>query len=445
MRYAAQSVGGLLLATGVAYLGFWVDRVEFWSLFLAFTASFAGYLLCVYRPVAGRLVYWVALGIFLRVALVFAFPRLSDDVYRFIWDGNLVVAGQNPVASTPAAILQSGNAPAGNTEELYGLLNSGEYHSIYPPVSQIVFATGAWVGAGDWFLSSTVMKVFLLLAELGSLWLLAKILAGFGLPPSRLLLYWLNPLVIVEVMGNLHFEGVMVCFLLWSLYLLTRSRYLAAGGAMAVSIAAKLLPLMLLPFLLGRLWRTPFWKFFLSLGGMLLLLFLPLLLGSGFLDGFGGSLDLYFRKFEFNASLYYLLRTYGFYELGWNQIARFGPLLARIAGGAILIVALADRTSDWRSLPGLWLSAFVIYLLCATTVHPWYLTVPVALCCFTSWRFPLLWSYLIMLTYTSYTSVPYEENLWLVGVEYVLVGCFYFTERYRIKKERSVLSYGPPL
>jgi hypothetical protein len=34
-----------------------------------------------------------------------------------------------------------------------------------------------------------------------------------SLPRTNLLFYWLNPLIIVEIMGNLHFEGVMVFFL----------------------------------------------------------------------------------------------------------------------------------------------------------------------------------------------------------------------------------------
>ncbi|NJB87013.1 hypothetical protein GGR26_002790 [Lewinella marina] len=444
MRRAARLGGALLLTLGVAYLGFGVDRTDFWSLFTAFTVAFAGYLLIIRYGDGHGIRRWVALGILLRVALLFAFPRLSDDVYRFIWDGHLILAGENPFAHPPVHYGE-GEVP-GADGALLQRLNSPEYHSIYPPVAQAVFTVAAWVSPGSWYGAAVVMKVFLLLAELGTLWLLLRLLGSFGLPRSRLLLYWLNPLILVEIVGNLHFEGLMLGFLLLSLYALTRSRYGAAAGAMALSIASKLLPLMLLPFLLRRLWGRSFWVFFLTVGAVTLALFLPLLLGSGFLSGFGNSLDLYFRKFEFNASLYYLLRSYGFYEVGYNQIARFGPLLARVAALTILLVALADRRTDWRSLPGSWLGAFMIYLLCATTVHPWYLAAPIVLSCFTPWRFPLLWSYLIMLTYTSYTTVPYRENLWLVGVEYLLVAAFFLLERRWHQKERPArVSHGPRL
>ncbi|CAH1000595.1 hypothetical protein LEM8419_01729 [Neolewinella maritima] len=436
MRLLVRSVGGLLLTAGVLYLGYLVDRTDFHSLFTAVAAAFLGYLLIVWRPVATPLRYWIGLGIVLRVLLVFAFPQLSDDVYRFIWDGKLVAAGHNPFAQLPAYYLEAGHSVAGLNQALFNRLNSPDYHTIYPPVAQAVFTLAAWLSPNSWYGAAVVMKTVLLLAELGSVVLLYRLLGTFGLPPDRVLYYWLNPLIIVEIVGNLHFEGMMVCFLLLSLYLLTKSRYGGAAGAMAVSIASKLLPLMLLPFLLGRLWRRSFWVFFGVLGVATGLLFLPLLLGSGFIEGFGGSLDLYFRTFEFNASVYYLLRAYGYYELGWNQIARFGPLLAQVAAGLIFIVALADRRTDWRSLPGLWLAAFIIYLLCATTVHPWYLAVPIALCGFTRWRFPLLWSFLIMLTYVSYTVIPYQENLLVVAVEYGLVAGCYVWERQTAKKER---------
>ncbi|WP_168797612.1 glycosyltransferase 87 family protein [Neolewinella litorea] len=446
MRAAARLLGAVLLTLGVVYLGFAVDRTDFWSLFGAFTVAFAGYLLVVRFVGEDRVTSWIVLGILLRVALVFAFPRLSDDVYRFIWDGQLLVAGENPFAHPPAHYLEDTAAATGPDTALFSRLNSPDYHSVYPPVAQAVFTLAAWISPGSWYGAAVVMKVVLLLAELGTLWLLLRLLSGYGLPRSRLLLYWLNPLILVEIVGNLHFEGVMLCFLLLSLYLLTRSRYGAAAGAMAFSVASKLLPLMLLPFLLQRLWKRPFWTYFLTFGAVTMALFLPLLIGGGFLSGFGNSLDLYFRKFEFNASLYYLLRSYGFYEVGYNQIARFGPLLARVAALTILIIALADRKTDWRSLPGMWLAAFVIYLLCATTVHPWYLAAPIVLCCFTPWRFPLVWSYLIMLTYTSYTTVPYRENLWLVGVEYLLVAAFFLVERgYRTKERPARISHGPRL
>jgi hypothetical protein len=182
--------------------------------------------------------------------------------------------------------------------------------------------------------------------------------------------------------------------------------------------------LLLLPHLVRRLWGRSFWVFSVAIGAALLLFFVPLLLSPGFISGFRSSLALYQQKFEFNASLYYLVRAVGYQQVGWNLIATIGPFLAKLSAVGILLLALLDGRSSWRSLPAGWLMAFVLYLLCATTVHPWYLSVPIVLCVFTPWRFPLVWSFLIMLTYVSYATVPYSENLWLVGLEYLVVGGF---------------------
>ncbi|MBC6992732.1 glycosyltransferase 87 family protein [Neolewinella lacunae] len=459
MNKAKPILAAAALSLGVLYLGFGVDRRDFWSLFLAFALAFSAYLALLYRPAAERLPWLIGLGIVLRVALVFAFPRLSDDVYRFIWDGSLVASGHNPFAHLPAHYLLPENSVAGLTPELFALLNSPEYYTIYPPVAQGVFTLAAWLSPGSWYGAAVVMKLFLLACELGTLWVFWRLLQGGAKtqvlasvppgeeqgksdktpwPPTNLLLYWLNPLILIEIMGNLHFEGAMVFFLLLAYYLLRQHRWVAAAAGMAASVASKLLPLLLLPYLIRRLWGRPFWVFSVAFGGACLLFFAPMLL-AGFPAGFGDSLDLYFRKFEFNASLYYLARAYGYYEIGWNQIARFGPLLAKAAAAGILLLALLDRRRDWNTLPAGWLMAFVLYLLCATTVHPWYLSVPIALCCFTRWRFPLLWSFLIMLTYTNYVTVPYAENLWLVGVEYVAVAVFAGAEwwRYSVKNAKA--------
>jgi len=74
-------------------------------------------------------------GLVFRIAWLFGFPQLSDDVYRFIWDGNLIHQGINPYAYVPLEILNERLIPIGeNVENLYYQLNSPHYYSIYPPI-----------------------------------------------------------------------------------------------------------------------------------------------------------------------------------------------------------------------------------------------------------------------------------------------------------------------
>ncbi|NJO86973.1 MAG: hypothetical protein HC821_02750 [Lewinella sp.] len=69
-------------------------------------------------------------------------------------------------------------------------------------------------------------------------------------------------------------------------------------------------------------------------------------------------------------------------------------------------------------MPSWWLAAYTIYLVCATTVHPWYLCLPILFSALSRWRFPLFWSFMVVLTYTNYTRFPYQENLYLLAAEY---------------------------
>ncbi|MEM9930887.1 MAG: hypothetical protein AAF840_13785 [Bacteroidota bacterium] len=506
----------LALAAGILFLGFGVDRTAFWEVLLGFSLAFVGYagllsqenILHLWKspkttppplsPNWGNYPFTslqviILIGVVLRLLLVFAFPLLSDDIYRFIWDGHLIRAGINPFSELPAYYLEAGRSVPGLTPLLYDQLNSPDYYTIYPPVAQATFTLATVISPNSWYGAAIVMKVILFAAEMGTLWLLWRLLPAFGLPRNFLLFYWLNPLIIIEITGNLHFEGAMVFCLLLALYFLQRAGVLSrlqssqaiedsqpsamhpgnlspkegerkvlpsqgkelvkAAGAFALSVASKLLPLMFLPFLIVRLWRgrwgRPFWIFSVTFGVFTLLLFLPLLT-SGFLTGFGSSLDLYFRKFEFNASLYYLARAYGYYEIGWNQIARFGPLLAKLAVVSILVYAAWEARRWWTTsptnpkrpsnapLPTAWMFAFTIYLFCATTVHPWYLSLPIVLCCFGYFRYPLVWSFFIVLTYTSYTSVPYQENLWLVALEYLEVGLLLIVELRRKRSKKRI-------
>lgn len=417
----------LVFLASIVFLGFVPVQSDFAWIMLGYLPAFAVYIWVVSRKDKVPFSFLLGLAFLARLVLLFSFPNLSDDVYRFIWDGRLLVQGYNPFDHLPAFYVEAGNEVPGLTEALFRQLNSPEYFTIYPPVAQGTFALACWLFPGSLAGSALIMKLFLLACEVGTLWLLPKLLNTFQLPPERSLIYALNPLIIVEVMGNLHYEGAMIFFLLLGIWCLQQKRIYSAAVAFALSIAAKLLPLLFLPFLIRRLGWPKSFRFFTVLGFTLLLLFLPLLSGV-FLENFGNSLDLYFRKFEFNASVYYVLRWLGYLQKGYNQIALIGPVLA--AGTFIGITAMAYRkkNKDWQSFPAMALFAITLYLIFTTTVHPWYVAMPLVLCLFTNWRYPVVWSGLILLTYINYSYPEYHENLWIVGLEYSVVFGFLIWE-----------------
>ncbi len=368
----------------------------------------------------------MSLAIGVRFILLFAFPFLSDDVFRFIWDGRLWQQGINPFNHLPTHFLEAGNEVNGLNISLFQQLNSPEYFTIYPPVNQLVFYVSTWLFPNSIWWSAFVMKCFLLASEIGTILLLPRVLKQYRVSTKNALIYILNPLIIIEVCGNLHFEGMMVFFLLLAVFLFQKRQINTSAIAFALSIASKLLPLIFLPFFINKIGFKKAFQYGVIVAVSLAFLYFPIL-NETFINNFSNSLNLYFQKFEFNASVYYFARWFGYQKVGWNMIAQIGPGLAILSFSTILFLAVF-KTKKSDVLPAKWLWAIMVYLMLTTTVHPWYVSLPLFLCCFTNFRFPMIWSALICLTYINYSYGAYFENLWVVGFEYLVVFGFMFYE-----------------
>ncbi|WP_152981494.1 glycosyltransferase 87 family protein [Hymenobacter sp. AT01-02] len=441
----------LVLLAVAAYggLAYYTPRHHFGQLLGLMILAFGAYAGLWRARLSLRVGLAVALGV--RLLWLPALPAFSDDYYRFRWDGLLVAHGLNPFQYRPDELLRPLSLPISPSDtaaqqselsptdlrpvlsvreelgELYSKLNSPHYYSVYPPVCQAVFGVAAWLFPSSALGFVVVLRLVVLAAEIATAVLLLALLRTLRLPTRLALLYLLNPLVVVELTGNLHFEAVVITFLLLMFWLLGRNRVGLAGGALGLAAAAKLLPLLVVPLLVRRLGWKQFIVFGSVAGGVLLLLFVPFL-SAQLLSNIGRSLNLYFRNFEFNASVYYLLRPIGEWLTGWNQIARIGPALALTTAIGSLALAGLERVPSWRTLFTSALGLLTLYFLLATTVHPWYLTPLVALSIFTRFRYPLVWSGLAVLSYATYQTAAYTENLWLVALEYAGVGAMLLWE-----------------
>jgi len=374
--------------------------------------------------------YLFVMGLVGRFGLLFVFPGLSDDIYRFIWDGRLTVAGYNPYSCLPYELTLLEYSIPGMDQELYRELNSTHYYTIYPPVSQFIFWLST-VCKYDVGLSSLIIKVIFLMAEVATFVGISKLLNHLNKPAYLAGIYWLNPLIIAEGLGNVHFEIIMIVFLVWAIYFLfVKPQLSKAAILLSLSVAAKLLPLIFLPYLFFRMERKQVIKFFTTFTLSCLVIFLPIFLELQFTK-FGASIDLYFQKFEFNASVYYVLRYVGKLLSGYNLIHYLGPLLGLTTLILILRKARSTKLVDLQSFIDFSLFAFCTYLLLATTVHPWYLAVPVLLSIFSTYRFAVVWSALAMLTYVNYSGEMYKENLTVVALEYIVVIGYFLYEYYK--------------
>ncbi len=381
-------------------------------------------------------------GILFRLVIFFSIPGLSDDFYRFIWDGRLLNAGINPFVNLPTFYVNHPElAPPGIDSILYEKLNSPEYFTIYPPVNQFIFWLSAWLSPQSEIGALLIIRSFILMAEFGNIILIRKLLVVYNLPLKNSLIYILNPLVILELTGNLHFEALVIFFVLLSVYLIKKHKINVAAISFALGICTKLIPLIFLPLLLSKLTVRKSIQFYLVTGIATMVCFLPLL-NQEFLEGIQNSFALYFRKFEFNASIYYMLRAYGFYVVNYNIISFAGSFLAMITFVIILHYAFYEALTRRHHLPFTFLWTLFIYLLFTTTLHPWYITPLIAYTLFTNFRFPILWSLLIFFTYLNYKTTGYEESNIIVLMEYGTLVTFLIFESFKNWRTPAIASYN---
>ena len=400
--------------------------------------------------------FWFLAGavVIFRLLFMGAIPNLSQDFYRFIWDGRMIAAGFNPYLYLPENLIELGTAPIAQAKELFngmGALNASHYTN-YPPLNQLLFAVAGLIAGKSILGSVIVLRTLIIAADIGVLYFGRKLLVQLKLPESRIYLYLLNPFIIIELTGNLHFEGVMVFFLVLSLYLLQQKKWIGSALIFACSVLLKLVPLLFLPLFFGyfiykkenthgvedsKLGLAKLFGFYLIVGFTVVLGFLPIL-SSAFIDNFMATISLWFQKFEFNASIYYIVRWIGFQVNGYNIIETAGKALPLVTIGILAGLSLFRKNNSFEKLLTAMLFGFTAYLFFSTTVHPWYLATPLILSLFTTYRYLLIWSFMVILSYAAYTANGFHENLWLVALEYSIAFTVFGWELFRRKKLKTI-------
>jgi len=333
----------------------------------------------------------VIIAILFRVVFLIATPNLSQDFYRFIWDGRMILNGFNPYLYLPE-IYQAPNyiIPNQATELVAGMgdLNASHY-SNYPPLNQLCFAIAAFFANNNILGSIVVMRVLIILADIGVLYFGTKLLKSLHLNPKAIFLYLLNPLIIIELTGNLHFEGIMVFFLVWSLYLLQVDKWKLAAIPLAGSIVLKLLPLLFLPLFLKQLKFKKLFVFYIIIGVIILFSFSPFL-SKNLLANYSKTIGLWFGQFEFNGSIHNLIKYIGLQFDQYYIVKTLGKITPVLVIVGIGILAFIQKKENLVSLITTMLFGLSVYLFTASTIHPWYVAMLLVLSIFTKYRFPLV-------------------------------------------------------
>lgn len=327
------------------------------------------------RGRARRLVIVLAAAALGRGFLLAAPPTLSGDLYRMIWEGQVVAAGRDPWRLPP-------DAPelAPLRERLPEIRERVEYWklpAIYPPGAQ-------WFAAGVTAISPrpAALKGALLLAEAALVGALLLLLRRRGLDPLLVVAYAWNPLPLVEIAGSGHGDILGVALVAWGLVAAAAGRPLAAAALGAVSGTVKFAGFALLPFLLRAVVGVRR-RIAMALVAVVaaVAVVAPFLAVEGAVGGavggvvggavgglrerfaeFGFSLGHYLRHWQFNESLFLLL------EAALEDAAR--PAAAALFAAVFLALGLR-RPAPPPSLAFALLAGSAFLL--SPTAHPWYL------------------------------------------------------------------------
>ena len=184
------------------------------------------------------------LAVVWRVAIVPATPLLSDDVYRYLWDGRVQRFGYDPYRSAP-------DDPALDHLHIEATRRidptSAALPTIYPPAAELFFR-----GVTAVHESTTAIVIAVVAFDLLTMLILWRWLATTGRSPWWVLAYAWHPLVAIEGAGGGHIDVVGTCLVVVTGFALSRRRGLLATSALAAAFAIKFLPVVLAPLLWRR-------------------------------------------------------------------------------------------------------------------------------------------------------------------------------------------------
>jgi alpha-1,6-mannosyltransferase len=355
------------------------------------------------RQSKGLLAGILAFAVVFRLLLVFQEPAvLSNDMYRFIWDGRVQHHGINPFRHPPGDQALKGLRDG----RIYPHINRKTARTLYPAGAQLFFRA-VYALVGD---SVIGFKSAMVVCDISALALLAALLNVHGRDPNRLLIYAWNPLVVFEIAYSGHLEGITVLLMVSAFYLAARGGKLWGAFVLALSSAVKLYPALLLPALLNRAHRIKGTAVFVAAFG---LLYLPFTAAGSKMTGF---LPVYLKnRYEsFNLGLKSLILHF-FPGLNYYLLS-----LLFIAGllTVALVVLFKEKGDDRMVFYGYIVTGWLMVLMPAA-LHPWYVILIIPFLTFYPHVAWLIFSCTVSLSYLKYVTPQGIMPTWVLLCEYL--------------------------
>lgn len=350
-------IGTTVLADGAGRAG----RGAYWVAVAGGCAVLAaGWALALRTDRRAALLVVLAGGLVFRLALVPTVPLLSDDLYRYLWDGRVVAAGVSPYRHAPTAPELEHLRDA----QVWPLINRPSERTIYPPVAQGVFMVAHRAGLR----TPTAWKLSTALVDAAACAVLAAALARLGRDPRGVVAYAWNPLPVLAFGHSGHLEAFVVLAVVAATLAWARGWTRRAGLLLGLAGGLKLYPLLVVPAFLRD--RTGRWSTGQALavsglaGGVVLAAYLPLVAAGEQVLGFLTEGYLVEEGYASGGRIR-LLRAVGV----------DGRWLVPLVLGAVVAAAVRARqhTAPARAT---WLLGAALLL---TLPYPWYATPLLAL------------------------------------------------------------------
>ncbi|MFV1950360.1 MAG: hypothetical protein ACC630_00150, partial [Nitrospinota bacterium] len=296
----------------------------------------------------------ILFAVIFRLTLLFSPPTLSEDINRYLWDGRMACNGINPYCFPPEA-----EELTDFRDDIYKDINHKYLVTFYPPLSQIIFHLAVKI---DYSFYS--LKLFLILFDLLTIFVIYKILIMKDQDISNTLIYAWNPLVLIEISGSGHHDSIFVFFLILSLYLFLLNRSKMSLFSLALSFLSKLTAVVMLPLYIKKIKNKEFLVFPL----VIFLFYLPFILE---LDGLFSTIITVGSKWRFNDSIFSIINYYA----GSIVVSKMIIILFFILLTIYLIYSKTDMMKSEYILIG-------ALLILTPNLHPWYIVWIVPFLCF---------------------------------------------------------------
>ncbi len=351
-------------------------------------------------------------AVLFRLILFSADISTSGDVYRYIWEGKVVLSGGNPFEYPP----DSPKFNALRTDKFPKLVTYPQMTTIYPGAAQAIFALG-YILSGE---SQIGLKLIYLIAEIITMLVIIALLKRFGKPGNLVILYAWLPLPVMEYFINSHLDAAGIALFMASLFLFVKNKWKWSAVLLALAVSVKLYALLAFPFLFKKLGIKKGAAYGLILALVFSLTMAPFA-GAGKM--LYSALTKYLSSWSFNGGIY----TF------FNQFIHNGYTTHTLVFILLIVSLLIIFVYFKKTIRSIYL-AWAAYIVLAPTLYPWYLGWIAALHPLIGFYSISAFLFLINLSNITPLQTQWREFTWVLLVEYIPFFALFIFDLYLMRK-----------